>query len=647
MSSLIHTMTMGTPTNSRRLAAAALALWTLALVLGLTLSSSSYLSTHGALPRWPGPVLAAIACAGLWHCLRRSQAALAASMRTEALWRTVAAGCEVGVMVLWPRRDALGRFQGYEVTQANQRALDLFRRRQGDKLEGCLLEEVLPEALQAIFMHRVNAAVETHQPQVEEHAFNRAGDRETASWLHHSIIAQGGGVVVVTRDVTETRQAMTALRERETFYRTMVDYLPMAVYARSTRPGSAGQYVVWNKAASEIMQIPADQMLGRQAAGLLPADIVRRGDEQDLAVLRDPRIHQFPNLVFRTPNGERIVDLLKAPVYGVDGEVDHILSIAHDVTDQRAAAEQLKLASRVIDETGEAVVVSDAVDRIVMVNPAFLNLTGLTPTEVLGHSAELLGLPPLRESHLPGVIDALQSGQRWCGESRQVCQDGRALDTWLSVCALRNDAHKITQHIRLFSDISVLKAQQRELAEQARHDSLTGLPNRRAFGERLGQAMARAHRSQQVLAVLFLDLDGFKAVNDRYGHAAGDKLLIEVAARLLTCVRLTDCVCRLAGDEFTLILEGAGNEDEVVRICQRIVDRLSVPHDMAGDAVVATPSIGAALMLPCETADALCQRADTAMYAAKRAGKCGFVLAQEQKQAQDEPALPRLRQGAI
>jgi diguanylate cyclase (GGDEF)-like protein/PAS domain S-box-containing protein len=647
MSSLINTMAMGTPTNGRRLAAAAPVLSMLALLTGLTLSSSAHVFSNGL-----GLGLSAVAGVCLWRCHRRTKADLAASMQTERLWRTVAAGCEVGVMVVAPRRDAIGRFLGYELVQANPRAMALFRRTQGDTLKRCLLEDLLPQPLHAGFLHRLNAAVESGQPQVEEHAFVRPGDKEDDTcWLHHQLIAQDGGVVVVTRDVTETRRTMAALGERENFYRTMVDYLPMAVYARSTRPSSAGQYVVWNKAAAEIMRIPADQMLGRRANGLIPAETVRRGDEQDLAVLRDPRIHQFPNLVYQTPHGERIVDLIKAPVHGSDGEVDHILSIAHDVTEQRAAAEQLKLASRVIDETGEAVVVSDAVDRIVMVNPAFLNMTGLTPAEVIGHSAELLGLPPLRESHLPGVMDALHAGQRWCGESRQVCQDGRTLDTWLSVCALRNDAQKITQHIRLFSDISVLKAHQRELADQARHDSLTGLPNRRAFGERLGQAAARARRSEQVLAVLFLDLDGFKGVNDRYGHAAGDKLLVEVAARLLTCVRLTDCVCRLAGDEFTVILEGAGNADEVVRICQRIVERLALPHEFGGEAVVVTPSIGAALMRPNETPDVLCQRADTAMYAAKRAGKSTFVLADEAGAATvrdpGEPAVARRLKGAI
>lgn len=641
MSSLIHTMNMGTPTTHRRSSAAGQLLAAVGLVAGLALSSSPHASAQ-----WPGALLAGAAGLYIWYSHRRVNRMLQHTLQTERLWQAVATGCEVGILMLRPRRDQLGRFLGYEIAEANERAHTFFNPDVA-KLAGQLLIDVLPSQLHTSFLHRVNAAIESGLPQVEEHAFSRPGKAQDAvRWLHHQIVPIDGCVALVMRDTTEAHRTMHAAREREAFYRTLVDCLPMAVFARSTRPSSAGEYVVWNKAAAELMQLPADKILGRKANDLLPPEITRRGDEQDLAVLRDPRIHHFPNLVYRTPNGERIVDLLKAPVYGVDGEVDHILSIARDVTEQKEAAEQLRLASRVIDETGDAVVVSDAVDRIVMVNPAFLNLTGMTPTEVIGRSAELLGMPPLRESHLPGVTQALRSGQRWSGESHQVCQDGRNLDTWLSVSTLRNDMQKVTQHIRLFSDISVLKAHQRELAEQARHDSLTGLPNRRAFGERLTQAMARARRNPQTLAVLYVDLDGFKGVNDRYGHAAGDRLLAEVATRLLVCVRLTDCVCRLAGDEFTVILEGAGNPGEVVRICQRIVERLCQPHDMNGDAVVVSPSIGAAVMQAGESSDALCQRADAAMYSAKHAGKACFVMSKDPVGSDAELREP-LRQGAI
>ncbi|RZI80845.1 MAG: sensor domain-containing diguanylate cyclase [Rubrivivax sp.] len=287
------------------------------------------------------------------------------------------------------------------------------------------------------------------------------------------------------------------------------------------------------------------------------------------------------------------------------------------------------LSSRVLQACGDAVVVTDGLDRVVLVNDAFLAMTGLSPSEVMGHSAELVGMSPLRDSHFEGIRAALASGLRWSGESTQVCVDGRAIDTWLAVSVLRNDVGQVTQHIRTFNDISPLKQQQRVLAEQARHDSLTGLPNRRAFGERLQQAMARARRQPQTLVVLYVDLDGFKKVNDVHGHAAGDQLLIEVGLRLNACVRLTDCVCRLSGDEFTVILEGAGPAEEVQRIGTRILDRLSLPHQIDGQQVVVTPSIGGTLFQFGDNAETLCERADNTMYQAKRSGKARFILNME------------------
>jgi diguanylate cyclase (GGDEF)-like protein/PAS domain S-box-containing protein len=637
MSSIVQTMTMGTPT-SHRPAVAAPVLSAASLGVGFALSSS-----HSSTAQALGLILMGATSAFFWRSHRRAQGEIARLQAAESTWRTLMAGSQDAITVLTQRHDMLGRFMGWEVSQANAQAHQLFGASHGT-LVGQTLLEMLPNGMPATFHHRLQTAHDSREPQMDEHALYRAGAGEPPKWLQHQIIPIDGGIALITRDTTEVHENARALHERETFYRTLIDCLPMAVFARSTRPESMGQYVVWNKAAAEVMHRTADQVLGHTASELMPPEVAQRGDAQEHAVLRDPRIHQFPNLTFPTPTGERVVDMIKAPVYGVDGQLDHILSIAQDVTAQRQAADQLRMASRVIDETGDAVVVSDAVDRVVMVNPAFLNLTGMSPTEVVGKSAELLGLPPLRESHLPGIIPALSSGQRWSGESRQVCQNGRTLDTWLSVSTLRNELQRVTQHIRVFSDISILKAQQRELAEQARHDSLTGLPNRRAFGERLNQAMARARRNPQTLATLFIDLDGFKAVNDRYGHATGDELLVEVAKRLLDCVRLTDCVCRLAGDEFTVILEGAGHPDEVIRICKRILERLNQPHELMGDIVIVSPSIGAAVYESGETPDQMCQRADAAMYAAKRGGKANFVLSESPS---IEETVQMKRKGAI
>lgn len=582
--------------------------------------------------------------ASVWQ-LWRSQARDAQRLRSGRLaqerWDALVAGTQDAVVILHHRLDLFGRFMGFEILEANAQAHAIYRT-PGAPLQGQLVFDVLPGSWPPSFQERLDQCWQTGLRQEDEHAWTQpAGDDATpeTGWLHHQFIRLPDGVAVVSRDTTTMRHAMQALHEQEVFYRTLVDSLPMAAFARSMRPHNKGRYVVWNQAAAQIMQQPTEAVLGRLPHDILPPEVAERAHAQDaeVAQLGHPVVHD--DMPYPTPEGERLVHLIKTPVYGVDGQLDHVLTIASDVTDQRRAAEQLRLASRVIDEAGEAIVVTDALDRVLRVNPAFLHLSGLTPSEVIGQPAELLGMPPLRESHLPGIQAALQGGERWTGESQQVQGAGRSLDIWLSVSTLRNEQQGITQHIRLFSDISVLKAHQRELAEQARHDALTGLPNRRAFTERLRQAMARARRRPQTLAVLFIDLDGFKAVNDDLGHAAGDQLLQEVAARLLQCVRTTDCVCRLAGDEFTVILEGAGHPEEVHRIGQRIVERVSAEITLAGKAVRVTPSIGAAVSRADESDEALCARADSAMYQAKRTGKARLVMSADNQQSDNECCL--------
>ncbi len=623
---------MGAPTSPTRQQLAAEWLSFSALALGLVLSSSS-----NVVLRWLGLVALAGGALVAWFSHLRMRTELAQALNDAQAWRAWSAASADGVVVLDAPRDGWSRWtprqeeaQGPVVAAAN-----LAARAQApaavDATSPTRPSALWPEALLTPLLDTVyklasqapSADARAEQCEVGLHTHDKA----LARWWQHRVLQVGDRLIVQTQDITALRAAQRALQERETFYHTLVDSLPVGVFARSTQPKTAGQYIVWNKRAADVLRVRSDRILGTKGEQVLPEAWITQANAQDLQVLREPGLHRFSDLRFNTPQGERIVDLIKTPVYDADGDIDHILVIAQDVTEQRLAANQLQLASCVVDETADAVVVSDAVDRVVMVNPSFLRMTGLSMDKVVGQSAELLGLSPLRESHLPGVGEALKSGERWSGESRQLCRDGQQLDTWLSVSTLRSGKGAVTQHIRVFSDISALKAHQRELAEQARHDSLTGLPNRRAFGERLNQAMARARRGTRSLTVLFIDLDGFKSVNDQHGHAAGDELLVAVARRLQECVRMTDTVCRLAGDEFTVILEGADQPDEVQLVCSRIVEQLCVPHPIGGGGLVVSPSIGAAVYEAGDTCDTLCDRADGAMYAAKHAGKARYVMA--------------------
>ena len=318
-----------------------------------------------------------------------------------------------------------------------------------------------------------------------------------------------------------------------------------------------------------------------------------------------------------------------AQVVGVTGSLSQALEPGAAPAEQSGATKAIqgmRMLEAAFEQSGAAMVITDALDRIVLVNPAFVDLSGHASEAVLGQPAELMGMAPLRSTHLPELEQTLREGRRWGGESTLTTATGTLQDLWLNVSTIRNAQQRVTHHCRVFQDVNPLKEQLRAMADQARHDSLTGLPNRRAFGEQLFRAMARARRYPKTLAIMCVDLDGFKGVNDRHGHQVGDELLIQVARRLLACVRTTDIVCRMGGDEFMLILEGAGAVHDVQRMGQRVLTCLSEAYAIDGHHITVTPSIGAVMHDGQEPDTSLIERADSAMYAAKHGGKGRLVM---------------------
>lgn len=315
----------------------------------------------------------------------------------------------------------------------------------------------------------------------------------------------------------------------------------------------------------------------------------------------------------------------QAQVVGVTGPITQAITQAID-KGEKPPAQALRLLEAAFEQSGAAILITDGLDRIVMMNPAFMELSGHPLDTMLGQNAELMGMAPLRGTHLPELEQVLREGRRWSGESSLTTAQGDQLALWLNVSVVRDERQRVTHHCRVFQDVNPLKEQLRAMADQARHDSLTGLPNRRAFGEHLFKAMARTRRYPKTLAIMCVDLDGFKGVNDRHGHHVGDELLIQVARRLQACMRTTDIVCRMGGDEFMLILEGAGTTQDVQRMGTRVLTCLSEAYAIEGHHITVTPSIGAVMHDGQEPDTHLIERADAAMYAAKNGGKGRLVM---------------------
>jgi len=269
-----------------------------------------------------------------------------------------------------------------------------------------------------------------------------------------------------------------------------------------------------------------------------------------------------------------------------------------------------------------AVMITDGVGTIVEVNPAFTRITGYTHDDVLGKTPRVLSSGRHDRAFYEAFWRTLATQGQWQGEIWNRRKNGEIYPEWLSVSVLPGGDGRATHFIAIFSDITAVKLADQRTLRLAYYDALTGLPNRSVLLDRMSHALTRARRSNQRVGILFIDIDGFKHVNDCLGHATGDAALLELSTAMVACIRESDTLARIGGDEFVVLAEGLTTDDEVTVLAEKLLAAVARPLDATGRRLRVTASIGIAVS-PEDggTADALLERADSAMYHAKRAGK--------------------------
>ncbi len=287
--------------------------------------------------------------------------------------------------------------------------------------------------------------------------------------------------------------------------------------------------------------------------------------------------------------------------------------------------ESLRLSAKVFQTSADAIVITDLQNRILAVNPAFSVITQYQPAEVLGRDPKLLSSGSQGTDFYRAMWHAILTTGKWSGEILNRRKNGEIYTEWLNINTVFDENQHPQQRIAIFSDISDKKRSETLIWQQANYDTLTGLPNRRLFHDRLEQEIKKAEREQHLLALMFIDLDRFKEVNDTLGHEAGDFLLKEAAARISQCVRDTDTLARLGGDEFTVILPGMADNDRLEMIANQIIQTLAKPFQLGEAAVYVSASIGITLF-PNDATElsSLLKNADQAMYVAKNKGRNQF-----------------------
>lgn len=322
-----------------------------------------------------------------------------------------------------------------------------------------------------------------------------------------------------------------------------------------------------------------------------------------------------------------------APCVAGDGEVAHLTSAIHtmvntliwEIAARKQSEEQLRLAASVFSHNSEAIIITDAHNHILQVNDAFTRITGFTPEEVAGKNPSLLGSGRMGAEFYQRMWQELLTHNTWSGEIWNKRKSGEVFQEWLVLNLVRDEHGNITNHIAIFTDITERKREEERVQHLASHDLLTGLPNRFLLSDRIDQALAFAERNRSKVGVMFLDLDHFKNINDSLGHDTGDSLLKLVAERMGTCLRRSDTLARIGGDEFVAVLADIGSEHEAATVAEKILESFSNKFLVNGHTLVITPSLGISLY-PDDSSDAmeLLRNADMAMYRAKNAGRNGM-----------------------
>ncbi|MET0066173.1 MAG: EAL domain-containing protein [Candidatus Thiodiazotropha sp.] len=330
----------------------------------------------------------------------------------------------------------------------------------------------------------------------------------------------------------------------------------------------------------------------------------------------------------RTPRGQvRVIEAHGTVLRDQGSRAVRVVGVNQDVTDRTHDQEQLKLAASVFDHAREGIMITDHQERIIKVNPTFCQLTGFAAEEVIGQTPRLLKSGHHSTDFYKNLWKHLTDAGYWHGEIWNRRKTGEIFSELLTISAVKNPREEVSHFVAIFSDITKIKDQQVRLEQMAHFDALTQLPNRVLLGDRMTQAMSMARRNGTLLAICYLDLDGFKPVNDHYGHDIGDNLLVKVAQRLNEHIRSSDTAARLGGDEFVLLVNDLSSVQECEQTMTRLLEMLSVSYPVKGQSIMISASVGVTLYPNDEAdADTLLRHADQAMYLAKEHGRNRYHL---------------------
>ncbi|HJX17508.1 MAG TPA: EAL domain-containing protein [Acidiferrobacterales bacterium] len=425
------------------------------------------------------------------------------------------------------------------------------------------------------------------------------------------------------KDISARMYAEQEARQMQYFLNAVVENLPNILFVKDAKDL---RFVRFNKAAEELLGHPRAEMLGKSDYDFFPkaeADFITAMDRE---VLNTGELMDIPFESVQTRHqGERWMHTRKIPIFDESGQPQYLLGISEDITERRQTEDRAARLGRILERSSNEIYVFDAATlKFTQVNQGALKNLGYTLDELRGLTAVDLK-PAFTPAQFRELIEPLRRGDV---ETLSFETDHRRKDGSLYPVEVHLQFSSVETppvFVAVISDITERQQAQERLNYLAFYDTLTGLPNRLLLLDRIRQTTLESRRHERLVAILYLDLDRFKLVNDTLGHDAGDQLLKDVAGRLTGCVRPGDTVARLGGDEFTVVLANVAHVDDVGRVAQKVIDAFAQPFQLAGQELFMSPSIGITLY-PFDDTDpgALLKNADAAMYHAKDSGRNTF-----------------------
>ncbi len=465
-----------------------------------------------------------------------------------------------------------------------------------------------------------------------------------------SLLVLNGVVVSVLSELR--RHAQVKAHENEELLNAVVSGTSDAVFVKDLQ----GRYLLINAAGARMTKRSQRDILGKDDTNLFPSPKAQALIDSDRVTMHHAVTQTYEEYLPFPDGQDHVFSVTKGPVLDKQGQVTGLFGIARDITERKKAEVAQLEATTVFEGSQEGLLVVNAQKRIVKVNPAFCRITGYAAEEVLGQQPHMLSSGQHDAAFFRGMWTAIDDQGFWRGEICNRRKNGELFSEFLSISAVRGPDGSVQNYVGSFTDISKYKEHGEQLNRIAHYDPLTGLPNRRLLVDRLEQALRSEVSSKRMLAVCFLDLDGFKSINDQYGHAAGDALLLGVTRNLVQELRGEDILARVGGDEFVLLLANMESPEACSQALDRLLMAVAKPVVLEQAAisvsvsVSVTASVGVTLH-PQDNSDAdtLLRHADKAMYIAKESGRNRYYLfdSESDRRAQQHSKMLHVLQNAL